>query len=70
MCTKRIIYSNIEDESQSYVYITDMFMDSLLDLSFTNDVISRSLENFSPCLESTPNIQKLKRSSEKGNLFA
>jgi len=58
----------IEDESQSYACITDMCMDSLLDLSFTNGDISRSLENFSPCLESTPNIQKSK-SSEKGNLF-
>ena len=40
--------------------ITDTFMDSSLDQSF---------EEFSPCLESTPNVQRSKRNPEKGSLF-
>ena len=48
----------------------DMFVYSILDVSFTNGDISRSLfENFSPCLESTPNVQKSKINPEKGNLI-
>lgn len=47
-----------------------MHVDSSIDLSVTDGNISRSLpEDFLPCLESTPNVQRSKRNPEKGIYF-
>ena len=56
---------NINDMTK----IMDIVQHFLLDLSFTNDDVSRNLfENFSPCLESTPKIQKSNRVPKRGTV--